>query len=163
MATKTIVSLDQIQNFLAPKKLAVAGASRNPKKFGGMVIKELKEKGFDVYPVNPNAEEVQGIRCFKSIAELPDEVKHLLMLTPKESTSDVAAQAVEKKMEMIWIQQMSDTPEAVKAIQDANIPLIYQKCIFMFVDPVKGPHNFHRFFVKLFGKYPKKVRAGVPE
>ena len=60
---------------------------------------------------------------------------------------------------MIWIQQKSETPEAVKAVGDAGIPLIHNKCIFMFADPVTGPHGFHRFFVKLFGGYPKLVAS----
>ncbi len=156
MKTATI-SLNDIQRFLAPKKLAIAGASRNPKKFGGMIIKELKERGFDIYPVNPNADEIQGIKCYHSVTELPNEVKHLLIATPKESITEVARQTVAKNIEMVWIQLMADTPEAVEIIQEANIPLINKKCIYMFVEPVKGPHNFHRFIVKLFGRYPKTV------
>jgi len=158
MTTKTNVSLDVIQQFLAPKKLAVAGASRDPKKFGGVLIKDLKERGFDLYPVNPNAEEIQGIKCYKSVTDLPEDVKHLLMATPKSTSAEVARQAADKKMEMVWIQLMADTPEAVKIIEEAGIPLIHKKCIFMFADPVKGPHNFHRFFMKIFGMYPKMVK-----
>lgn len=155
MTTKTNVSMDVIQQFLAPKKLAVAGASRNPKKFGGTIIKELKERGFDLYPINPNAEEIQELKCYKSVTELPDDVKNLLVVTPKASTPDIAKLAVKKKMKMVWIQQMSDTPEAVQIIKDAQISLIHKKCILMFAEPVKGPHSFHRFLVKVFGRYPK--------
>ncbi len=152
---KSIVSLNTIHKFLQPKKLAIAGASRNPKKFGGTVLKELTEKGFDVYPVNPNATEIQGHKCYPSVSDLPVDVKHLLIVTPKKETVVVAKQAATNKMEMIWIQQMSETPEAIDTIRDAGISLITKKCILMFADPVKGPHNFHRFFVKLFGRYPR--------
>lgn len=158
MTSFAAVTLNQIQLFFAPKRMAVAGASRDPKKFGGSVIKELKEKGFDLYPVNPFAEEIQGLKCFKSVNDLPDEVKHLLIVTPKSSTAEVAGQAVEKKMEMVWIQQMSDNQESMQILQDAHIPFIHNKCILMFADPVKGPHRFHRFFVKIFGKYPKLIK-----
>lgn len=152
---KTAVALGDIQKFLGPKKLALAGASRNVKKFGGTVLKELTEKGYEVYPVNPNATEIQGQKCYNSIADLPASVKHLLIITPKKETLTVARQAVQKGMEMIWIQQMSDTPEAINYLKEAGTALIANKCILMFADPVKGPHQFHRFFVKLFGRYPK--------
>ncbi len=154
-----MTTLNQIQKFLEPRKMAVAGASRNPKKFGGAVLKELKEKGFTLYPVNPNAEEIQGLKCFKSVLDLPDDVNHLFIVTPKLESLAVVNAAIQKKMKMIWIQQKSETTEAVKKIEDAGIPLIHKKCILMFADPVKGPHNLHRFFVKLFGGYPKMVPA----
>ncbi len=154
---KTFVYLNDIQRFLKPKKLAIAGASRNPKKFGGSVLKELKEKGFDVYPVNPNATEIQGQKCYSSVTQLPEGVKHLLIVTPKEETSKVTEEAIKKGMEMIWIQQMSDTPDAVNSVRNAGIPLITKKCILMFADPVAGPHRFHRFLIKLIGRYPKSA------
>lgn len=152
-----MTTLNEIQKFFEPKKMAIAGASRNPKKFGGAIFKELKEKGFDLYPVNPNADEIQGVKCYKSIYDLPDNVTHLYIVTPKAETQMVVNAALKKGIKMIWIQQKSETPEAVKAIQDAGVSLIYKKCMFMFADPVGGPHAFHRFFVKAFGGYPKLV------
>ena len=154
-----MTTLNQIQEFLEPRKVAVAGASRNPKKFGGAVLKELKEKGFTLYPVNPNAEVIQGLKCYKSVLDLPDDVNHLFIVTPKPESLPVVNAAIQKKMKMIWIQQKSETPEAVKTIEDAGIPLIYKKCILMFADPVKGPHSFHRFLMKIFGGYPKLVTS----
>ncbi len=152
-----MTTLNEIQKFLYPRKVAIVGASRNSKKFGGIVFKELKEKGFKVYPVNPNAVEIQGVKSYDSVESLPGDVQHLFIVTPKAETEFIAKAAVKKGMKMIWIQQKSDTPEAVKAIEEANIPLIHKKCILMFADPVKAPHNIHRFFSKLFGGYPKIV------
>jgi len=154
-----MVTLNQINSFLAPRKMAVAGASRNPKKFGGYVFAELKQKGFQLYPVNPNADEIQGVKCFKSVGELPADVTHLLILTQKTETEAVAEAAVKKGFEMVWIQQTSDTPEALKILDEAKIPVISKKCIMMFAGPVKGGHAFHKFFVKAFGGYPKMVAA----
>ena len=152
-----MTTLNEIQKFLEPQKIAMVGVSRNQKKFGGAIFKELKSKGFELYPVNPNADEIQGIKCYKSVAELPGDVKCLFIVTPKNETAGVVKLAVEKGFEMIWIQQKSDTPEAVEIIQKAGIPLIYKKCLMMFADPVKGVHGFHRFLTKTFGGYPKMV------
>lgn len=151
-----MTTLNEIQKFLEPQKIAIAGVSRNPKKFGGAVFKELKEKGYELYPVNPNAVEIQGVKCYDSVESLPADVEHLLIITPKNETETVAKAAASKGMKMVWIQQKSDTPEAVKVIQEAQIPLIHKKCILMFAEP-KGPHKVHQFFVKLFGGYPKMV------
>lgn len=152
---KKPVTLDEINAFLNTDKIAVAGASRNVKKFGNVVVKELLEKGFEVFPVNPYANEILGRKCYAAISELPADVKHLLIVTNKTQSKVVAAEAVENGIQRIWLQQMSETPEAIQIIEDSGIPLISKKCILMFVDPVKGPHRFHRFFVKLFGRYPK--------
>ena len=152
-----MVTLNEIQKFLEPRKLAIAGASRSLKKFGGVVFNELHAKGFILYPVNPNAEEIQGVKCYKSVDELPSEVEHLLVLTPKEETDSVIQSAIQKGIKMIWIQQKSETIESVKIIEEAGIPVIHNKCIMMFATPVKGVHGFHRFLTKTFGGYPKLV------
>ena len=152
-----MTTLNEILKFLEPKKMAIAGASRNPKKFGGAVFKELKAKGFDLYPVNPNADEIQGVTCYKSVADLPDDVTHIYIVTPKAETQKIVDAAIKKGVKMIWIQQKSETPEAVKTGEDAGIPVISKKCMLMFADPVGGPHAFHRLFTKLFGGYPKLV------
>jgi hypothetical protein len=150
-----MTTLNEIQDFLETKKMAVAGASRNPKKFGGAIFKALKENGFELYPVNPNADEVQNVKCFKSIADLPNEVTHLYIVTPKSETQQVVDAAIKKAIKKIWMQQKSETPDAVKSVEEAGIEFIHSKCLFMFLEPVGGPHAFHRFFVKMFGGYPK--------
>lgn len=152
-------TLNHIQEFLEPKEMAIAGASRNPKKFGGAVFKELKEKGFTLYPVNPNADEIQGQKCFQSVLDLPDEVTNLYIVAPMHETQTIVNAAIQRGIKMIWIQQKSETPEAVRTAEDAGIQVIHKKCILMFADPVKGFHGFHRFFVKAFGGYPKLVPA----
>lgn len=152
-----MVTLNDIQKFLEPRKFAIAGASRNLKKFGGSIFKELKDNGFDLYPINPNTDEIQGVKCYKSVEELPSDIVHLFIVTPKYETETVARAAVKKGIQMIWIQQGTDTQEAVKVIEDAGISLIYKKCIMMFASPVKSVHRFHRFLEKTFGGYPKLV------
>jgi uncharacterized protein len=128
-----------------------------PKSLAAQFLKNSKKKDLSLYPINPNAEEIQGVKCYKSVEELPADVEHLLIVTPKYETELVARAAVKKGIKMVWIQQQSDTTEAVKIIEEAGIPLIYNKCIMMFADPVKSVHGFHRFLVKTFGGYPKLV------
>ena len=150
-----MISLQEINEFLAPKKLAIAGASRNPKKFGGTVLSELKKKGFDLYPVHPVATEIQGIPCFNSVSELPAGVDHLYIVTRKDQTAGVVEQALKQGIRKIWIQQHSDTPEALEMAKKQNVPVISGRCMMMFAEPVGTMHGFHRWLSKLFGGYPR--------
>ena len=152
-----MTTLNEIKKFLEPRKFAIAGVSRNEKKWGGAIFKELREKGFELYPINPNADEIQGVKCYRSVNELPDDVKYLHVTTKKSETEAVVKEASEKGIEIIWIQQGSQTPEAIAAAEKAGIPLIFKKCIMMFAEPVKSIHGFHRSIVRLFGGYPKMV------
>jgi predicted CoA-binding protein len=148
-------SLQSIETFLAGKKIAVAGVSRDQKKFGHVIYKELKEKGFEVYPVNPGTDMINGDPCFRSVGVLPVNVKHLLIVTPKNQTRDIVAETVAKGIDHIWIQQMSDTREAIDLAVSHQVNLVTGQCILMHTDPVKGVHKFHRTLMKFFGRFPK--------
>ena len=144
-----------IDAFLSTRKIAIAGVSRDPKKFGFLVFKQLKEKGFEVYPINPGADNIAGTPCFRSVSALPLNVHSLVVLTPKKQTKDVVAEAMAKGIDNIWIQQMCDTPEAIELTKAHPVNLITKECILMHTDPVTGIHKFHRNIKKLFGLYPR--------
>ena len=150
-----MTQLQTIQDFLSTKKMAIAGVSRNPKKFGGAVYKQLTESGFTIYPINPNAEMIGETKCYPDVASLPAEVDRLFIVTPKKQTKSILEDAIKKGINKVWIQQMSHTDEAVNLAKEKNVDLITKECIFMFAEPVAGVHKFHRFFKKLFGSYPK--------
>ena len=146
---------ESIEQFLAPKKLVIAGVSRNPKKFGYVVFNELRQKGFAICPVNPNLDEIDGVKCYKSILDVPDDFKKLLILTPKTETDKVLEQAAEKGIKHIWVQQMANTQDTEQIAKKLNIDIILKECIFMYAEPVKGIHKFHKVIWKLFRKLPK--------
>ena len=151
------VSKEQIESFLAPRRLAIAGVSRNPKKFGYQVMKELSDKGYSKLPVNPNADEIYGIRCYKRVSELPDDVDSLLIITPKPETDAVLEGALRNGLKNIWVHQTSDTADTLKIAEEYQKEIIYGKCIFMFAEPVVSVHKFHRALVKFFGGLPKSA------
>ncbi|MDP1622629.1 MAG: CoA-binding protein [Bacteroidales bacterium] len=144
-----------IDSFLSIRKVAIAGVSRNPKKFGHIVFKQLMEKGFEVYPINRDTDNITGIPCFHSVSALPLNVHSLVIITPKKHTRDIVAEAISKGIDNIWIQQMSDTPEAIELTRSHPVNLITRECILMHTDPVTGIHKFHRNIKKLFGLYPR--------
>jgi predicted CoA-binding protein len=143
-----------IESVINKKKLAFIGVSSDPKKFSRMTYKELKTKGFELYPVNPKMEDVDGDKCYKSIPDLPGDIKWGLFMTPKDETAGAVKQAVESGFESVWIQQGAHSEDAKNIALENNVKLVYNKCIMMFASPVKGVHSFHRFLAKIFGKAP---------
>ena len=106
-------------------------------------------------PINPNLDHINGETCYKNVASLPDNVERLYIVTPKDQTAGVLKDAAAKGIRNVWIQQRSEDDEAVRLAVENNINLIQKECMFKFVEPVTGPHAFHRFISKLFGSYPK--------
>ena len=149
------INKEMINSFLAAPIIAVAGASRNPKKFGYMVLDAMKKKGIRVLPVNPETDTIGDLPCYRNVAALPSGTDHLLIVTPKTVTLSVMKESLEKGILNIWVQQMSETPEVIEFAKANQMNLVYGKCILMFLEPVQGFHKFHRTLLKLFGRLPK--------
>lgn len=144
---------------LHAKTLAMAGVSRNNKKFGYLVFKTLREKGLNIIPVNPQADIIDGIQCMHTIQELPPEVDSLLIVTHRNDCKKVVQEAINKGIKNIWIQNGCETEEAIHLAQSNNINLVSKACIMMYADP-KGIHKFHQRIVKLFGQYvPEEINT----
>lgn len=150
-----MVTKKNIDTFFESKLKAVIGVSRKKNKFGGMVYTELKKKGFNLVPVNPNTSEIDGDTCFNSIDALPPEVDAAIVLTKRQQTPEVVKQLIDKGISNIWLQQESETPDAIALVNEKGTNLVHGKCIFMFAEPVTGFHNFHRGLARLFGRLPK--------
>jgi uncharacterized protein len=149
-----MTTLNQINEFLDSQPIALVGVSRNPKKFGYTAFKELKEKGMNIIPVNPNADEIMGVKSYPDVTSLPSDVHSIIVMTKKEKTVSVIRDAKEKGIKQIWIQQMADSKEALDELKDSNINFISGECILMHYKP-HSIHKFHKAITKLFGRYPK--------
>jgi len=149
------VTKQLIDNFYKEKRIAIAGVSRNPKKFGYQVFDELVKKGYEILPVNPKTNKINDVDCYPDVEDLPSNVDSLLIMTPKEQTDEILKKAINKGIKNIWVQQMSETSETLKIAEEYQKEIIHHKCIFMFSEPVNGFHKFHRTLVKLFGGMPK--------
>lgn len=149
-----MVTLKQINEFIASEPIAMAGVSRNPKKFGFTAFRELKEKGMNIIPVNPHADVIRGSKAYPDIKGLPADTKGLIVMTPKSQTAAVVRDAREKGIKQIWIQQMSESQEAVKELEGTDINYITGQCILMYYKP-HSLHKFHGTLKKFFRRFPK--------
>ena len=149
-----MASLKQINEFLDSQPIALVGVSRNPKKFGYTAFKELKEKGMNLVPVNPEAVEIMGEKSYQNVKMLPSNVQGIIVLTKKENTASVIREAKEKGIKQIWIQQMAESKEALDELKGSDINFITGECILMHYKP-NGIHKFHGGIKKFFGSFPK--------
>lgn len=150
-----ITTKSAVNSFLKEKELAVIGASRDEKKFGSAAMKMLLEKGYQVYPVHPQARELQGQACYSSVAELPERIQACLLVVPPPETEKLIPQLAEKGIRKIWMQQGAGSDEAIQLSQERGMETVARECIFMFAAPVTGGHAFHHWLWKVFGKLPK--------
>ncbi|RLE59820.1 MAG: acetyl CoA synthetase, partial [Thermoprotei archaeon] len=97
MSSKTIY--EQISPILRPNSVAVIGASRSPEKIGHQVLRNLIEAGFPkdkIYPVNPKADQILGLKCYPSVKDIPDEVDLAVIVVPAKIVPLVLRDCVEK-------------------------------------------------------------------
>lgn len=147
-------TLASVEQFINLRTIAVVGVSRNPKKFGNHIYKEMKKKGYEIYPVNSNTDEVEGERCYRSISDLPDSVGGVIINIPADKGKEILLQTKAKGIKNVWLQQGSSSKELVAYCIENNLNYVNNECIFMFAKPVESFHKFHRFIWKLIGKYP---------
>jgi predicted CoA-binding protein len=120
---------DLINSFLLNKKIAVVGSFKHEEKYAYVILRELVRQGYEVYPVNPNAGSVDGLACFTSVSELPDEVLAVDIVTPPGITRTIVEECVGKNIRFVWLQPGSESTETIEYCSANNIRAIYDACI----------------------------------
>ena len=141
-----------IEEFINCKRIAVVGMSRNGKKFGNIVAKELKGKGYEIYPVHPVAGEIDGFKCWPDLVSLEGKVDALFVSVPPANVSPVLEQAASVGLKNIWLQQGTWSNEVGQTVDRLKLSVVSEKCIMMYAPPVKSIHRFHRTISGWFGK-----------
>ena len=142
-----------IDDFLNHRTLAVVGVSRSGKKFGNGASRELRKKGYQVLPVHPEAESIDGEKCYRSLAELPAQVGGLLLVVPPAETEKVVQQASAAGIRHVWMQQGAESEAAIRYCEGQGISVVSRECILMFAQPA-GVHKLHHWFWRVLGKLP---------
>jgi predicted CoA-binding protein len=125
-------SEDEIRAFLDKRNIfAVVGASRDPQKYGHQVYRDLKNASYRVYPVNPNAQEVLGDKCYPSLRELPEKPDVVVTVVPPQVTKQVVRTCKELGIKKVWMQPGSESEEAVKYCKENGLEVIYNMCIMV--------------------------------
>ena len=146
--------------FLANKRVAVTGVSRTPKTHGSNnVYRRLRERGYDVFAVNPNADEVEGDRCYRDLKSIPGSVQAVVIGTRLEIAEDTMHECAELGIEHVWMHwgagASSVSETATEFGRKHGITVIDGGCPLMFEPTADFGHRVMR--VVLAGRVPSQV------
>jgi predicted CoA-binding protein len=150
-----VTSRAAVEDFLAQKSLAVVGVSRDGKKFGNVVYRDLLHKGYQVFAVNPNAHIVENKPCYSSLGELPERVEGVVFVIPPSETEKMVREAADRGIRRVWMQQGSESEQAIRFCEENGISVVAGECILMFAEPVGFLHRVHRAAWRILGKLPE--------
>jgi hypothetical protein len=146
----------EIDEFLAQKTLAIVGVSRSGKKFGNTILKDLTKLGYRLLPVHPEATEIDGVRAFPSLADLPEPVGGLIVCVPPAQAESVVKAAAAHGIRRVWLQQGAASPEAITFCQENGMSVVHGECVLMYPKPATAwIHGAHRWVWDLLGRTPK--------
>ncbi len=147
-----------IQDFLAKKRIAVVGVTRDPKGWGRTLYDEFKKRGYDTYAINL-ARNVEGIQCYANLRELPTKPDGVLLVVPPKVTDQVVRQVAELGIPRVWMHKGAGagavSESAIQFCKEKNIAAVYGVCPFMYLQPQGFGHKMHHVFAKWFGALPK--------
>lgn len=103
----------RVASFLDGSPHAVVGASRDRAKYGNKVLRAYQQDGRPVYPVNPSSGEIEGLKAYASLRDLPVRVHGVSIITPPAVTERIVVEAAELGIRHIWMQPGAESAEAI--------------------------------------------------
>jgi predicted CoA-binding protein len=151
----------KVNDFLAQKRIAVAGVSRTRSNHpaGNLVYRRLKETGHDVFAVNPNMQTFEGDPCYRDLQSIPGGVDGVVIITRPEVTERIVHDCSAAGVRRVWMHQSlakgsSVSPQAVEYCRQNNISVIAGACPMMYGSNIDFGHTCMRYFMKLTGRLP---------
>jgi predicted CoA-binding protein len=146
--------------FLAHKRVAVTGVSRTPSDHGAnTVFKRLRDRGYDVFAVNPNADQVEGTQCYSDLKSIPGGVDAVVIGTRPSVADDTMRECVDLGIHHVWMHRGpgagSVSPTATAYGREHGITVIDGGCPCMFGPTADFGHKVMRVF--LSSHVPKTV------
>ena len=158
-----MTTMDQAASqFLARKRIAVTGVSRTPKGHGANVVyQRLRERGYEVFAINPKAEQVEGDPCYPNLGSVPGGVDAVVIGTRPEIAEDTMRECVELGITNVWMHRLygsgSVSESATKYGRDHGVTVIDGGCPLMFNPTADPGHKLMRHWATWTGKVPRQV------
>jgi uncharacterized protein len=148
--------------FLSHKRVAVTGVSRTPGGHGSnAVYKRLRERGYDVFAVNPNADQVEGDRAYHDLRSIPGGVEAVVIGTRPETADDTMHECAQLGISHVWMHRGPGAGSVSQTATDYGrahgITVIDGGCPCMFTPTADLGHKAMRFMFTLSGNIPKRV------
>ncbi len=132
---------EQVQDFLAQKRIAVTGLSRTKDSGAGAIYLKLRENGYQVFPIHPVAEVFHGDHCYPNLSAVPDGVDAVFIMNSPDVTEKIVDEALGLGIKRVWMHNntfagSSASQPAVERCRKANVNVISVGCPLMFIgDP----------------------------
>jgi predicted CoA-binding protein len=148
--------------FLANKRVAVTGVSRSSRDHGGNVVyQRLRQRGYQVFAVNPNADQVEGDRCYRDLKSIPGGVAAVVVATRPEATDATLRECADLGITQVWMHRAfgagSGSKAAVAWGREHGIRVIDGGCPLMFDPAADMGHKCMRWLLALAGAVPRQV------
>lgn len=125
-----VESDDEIRKIFSLDRIAVVGCSATPGKAAHEVPKYMRERGFEIVPVNPSADEIFGEPSFESLASVPDGIDVVNVFRPSDEVGGIVELAVERDdIEVLWTQLGIRDPVATRRAERAGIDVVVDRCM----------------------------------
>jgi hypothetical protein len=129
---KALMNGKLITEFLDKKNVfAVVGASRIHRKYGHQVYKDLRNAGYNVYPVNPNTDEILGDKCYPSFESLPESPQVVDLVVPPKVTNQIVKVCKKLGIKKVWMQPGSESEEAIRFCRENGIDVVHGVCVMV--------------------------------
>ena len=151
---------EAVTDFLAQRRIAVAGVSRTPAGHGGNIVyQRLRDRGYEVFAVNPNADTVEGDTCYRDLASIPGGVDAVVIATTPAAADGVVADCERLGIRRVWMHRSfaggSVSPAAAATGRKAGMTVIEGGCPLMFDPTADFGHKCMRWVLGLTGGAPK--------
>jgi uncharacterized protein len=149
---------ESVAEFLRGKRFAVAGVSRSPGGAANAVYAKLRDSGYEVFPINPNASQVEGAACYPDIASIPGKLDGVVVVTHPSVSAGIVRQAAEQGVSRVWLHRSfsgSVSRAAVRECEKAGVACIVGGCPLMYVEPVDAGHAWMCKVLGWFGRVPR--------
>jgi predicted CoA-binding protein len=117
-----------IDEFVNRRQWAVVGASRDRSKYGNRVFRSLRAAGYVVYPVNPKGGELEGLKVYPTLADLPEPPEVIDLVVPPVVTEQIVRQAHQLGLTRIWMQPGAESEAAIAYCRAHGIQVVYHAC-----------------------------------
>jgi predicted CoA-binding protein len=158
---------DAAEDFLAQKRIAVVGVSRKHGQAANIVYKRLRDAGYQVYPVNPNAERVEGDHCYAGLSAITDGVDAVVIATHPSVTTQIVSDCAALGIHRVWMHRSfgagSVSDEAIRLCKEQGISVIPGACPMMFLDHVDVGHRCMRWLLAHTGGLPPAAVGSAGE
>ena len=122
---------DLIKEFMTLKKFAIVGATDDTQKYGYEIFKNLKSRGYEVYPVNPRLNELEGTKCYPSLSHIKVKVDVVDLVVPPVVTEGILKECKRLGLDRIWLQPGSESEAAISYCHENNLKVVHDVCVML--------------------------------